>query len=40
MTPVWRLHNGHGPSWSYGQAQITTETDFQVVYILYFQMSK
>ena len=32
MTPVWRLHNGRGPSWQYGQAQVTTETSFQVVF--------
>ena len=36
MTPVWRLHNGHGPSWAYGQAQITTETDFQVYTNIHF----
>ena len=32
MTPVWRLHNGRGPSWQYGQAQVTTETSFQVIF--------
>jgi len=31
MTPVWRLHNGRGPSWQYGQAQVTTDTTFQVI---------
>ena len=31
MTPVWRLHNGHGPSWHYGQTQVTTTTSFQVI---------
>lgn len=31
MTPVWRLHNGAGPSWQYGQAQVTTATSFQVI---------
>jgi len=31
MTPVWRLHNGHGPSWRYGQAQVSTSTSFQVI---------
>ena len=30
MTPVWRLSNGHGPSWHFGQAQVTTDTSFQV----------
>ena len=29
MTPVWRLRNGHGPSWRFGQAQVTTDTSFQ-----------
>ena len=33
MTPVWRLHNGRGPSWQYGQAQVTTETSFQVIMV-------
>ena len=27
---VWRLSNGHGPSWHFGQAQVTTDTSFQV----------
>ena len=31
MTPVWRLSNGHGPSWHFGQAQVTTDTSFQVI---------
>jgi len=31
MTPVWRLHNGHGPSWRFGQAQVTTDTSYQVI---------
>ena len=30
MTPVWRLSNGRGPSWHFGQAQVTTDTSFQV----------
>ena len=30
-SPVWRLHNGHGPVWNYGQATVTTETNFQVI---------
>ena len=30
MTPVWRLSNGHGPSWHFGQAQVSTDTSFQV----------
>ena len=30
MTPIWRLHNGHGPSWKYAQAQINSETNYQV----------
>ena len=31
MTPVWRLSNGHGPSWHFGQAQVSTDTSFQVI---------
>ncbi|XP_023328229.1 MAM and LDL-receptor class A domain-containing protein 1 [Eurytemora carolleeae] len=31
MTPVWRLHNGFGPSWAFAQTQISTDTTFQVV---------
>jgi len=31
MTPVWRLHNGHGPTWSYAQTRITTDTKYQVI---------
>ena len=27
---VWRLSNGYGPSWHFGQAQVTTDTSFQV----------
>ena len=30
MTPVWRVQNGDGPSWRFGQAQVTTDTAFQV----------
>ena len=29
MTPVWRVQNGYGPSWRFGQAQVTTDTSFQ-----------
>jgi len=31
MTPVWRLHNGQGPTWSYAQTEITTQTNHQVI---------
>ena len=35
MTPVWRLSNGYGPSWHFGQAQVTTDTSFQVIIKLF-----
>jgi len=31
MTPVWRVQNGHGPAWRFGQAQVTTATAYQVM---------
>ncbi len=31
MTPVWRLQNGMGPTWAYAQAQVTTDTNYQVI---------
>ena len=32
MKPIWRLTNGQGPSWKYAQAQIDSETNYQVVF--------
>lgn len=31
MTPIWRLQNGQGPAWKYAQAQIESETNYQIV---------
>ncbi|XP_040565755.1 MAM and LDL-receptor class A domain-containing protein 1 isoform X2 [Lepeophtheirus salmonis] len=32
ITPIWRLHNGKGPSWEYGQVKIESEKNFEVVF--------
>lgn len=30
--PIWQLYNNQGPTWSYGQANINQNTDFNIVF--------
>jgi len=30
--PIWQLYNNQGPTWSYAQANINQNTDFNIVF--------